>query len=369
MLKKDLWHEYTTILKHEETEARRYQQSRAKWLELGDRNTRFFHQTTLIKHRNNKIEALMDDSGVWVHEESAIQNLLVSYYQTLFASSGPRSSNLFTHHSYGHLSESDTGLLGNQVSYEEVRMALFSMANFKAPGPDGFHPLFKSKWDILDHSVVQFVKEVFSHPISISIVNQTLLTLNPKGVSPSKASDFHPIALCNVIYKIVTKVIANRIKCLLPKVISPNQNSFIAGRSTLDNSIILQEVIHSMNAMTGKKGMMIIKLDLEKAYDRMKWDLVEQSLNLLAFPPNLIVVIRACMNTVNMSINWCGRPTQNFSPSRGLRQGDPLYSYLFVIAMEKLSHLILDAVSAGSWKEETNENRERGTRDLPPYVC
>lgn len=141
-----------------------------------------------------------------------------------------------------------------------------------------------------------------------------------------------------MIYKIVTKFIANRIKDLLPRVNSLNQNSFISGRSTVDNSIILQEVVHSFNSMTGKKGFMVIKLELEKAYNRLEWDFVQESLDLMDIPQNMIDVIRACISSLSMSINWRGRPSQNFTPSRGLRQGDFLYPYHFVIAMEGLSH-------------------------------
>lgn len=124
----------------------------------------------------------------------------------------------------------------------------------------------------------------------------------------------------------------------------------IAGRSTIDNSIIIQEVVHSMSNMTGRKGMMIIKLDLEKAYDRMDWSFIEDSLSLLSIPPHLIAIIKACLASLSLSINWHGRASENFTPSCGIRQGDPLSTYLFVIAMERLSHAILDAVEAGDWK-------------------
>lgn len=113
--------------------------------------------------------------------------------------------------------------------------------------------------------------KLFQHPSALGDVNQTLLTLIPKVIDPSRAADFRPIALCNVICKIVTKALVNRIKCLLPHIISPNQSSFISGRNTIDNCIILQETVHSMSYMSGKQRFMIIKLDLAKAYDNMEW--------------------------------------------------------------------------------------------------
>lgn len=95
-------------------------------------------------------------------------------------------------------------------------------------------------------------------------VNNTLLTLVLKKNDPSCVSHFRPIALCNAIYKVVTKVIAQRLKQILPKVVSQFQNSFVPRRHTMDNAIILQEMAHSMNFTNGKKGYMILKLDLRK---------------------------------------------------------------------------------------------------------
>lgn len=319
---------------------------------MSRRNTHFFHQTKLIRRRGNKIDALLDDNGVWIHEENTIRSLLVCFYQRLYSTSGPRTQALATVSTYPPMSSDDLAMMSAQVSMEEVRKALFSMGNYKAPGPDGFHPLFfKAKWEILGPSIYNFVTDVFSNPALISMVNQTTLTLIPKakGNDPSHASDFRPIALCNVIYKIVTKVIANRIKGILPKLISLNQSSFISGRSTFDNSIVLQEIVHSLSYMTGKKGYMVVKLDLQKAYDKMEWSFVLQSMELLGIPPNLISIIQSCLSTINMCINWYGRHSNNFSTSCGLRQGDPLSPYLFVIALERLSHSISDAVNDGLW--------------------
>lgn len=159
------------------------------------------------------------------------------------------------------------------------------MGNYKAPGPDGLHPLFfKAKWDVVGISMYHFVQQVFDDPSKIGDINQTLLTLIPKVHDPSKPADFRPISLCNVVYKIVTKILANRIKSFLPYVISPNQSSFISERSTIDNAIILQEVVHSMNLMSGKKRFMVVKLDLAKAYDKMEWSFIKDALECLHFP-------------------------------------------------------------------------------------
>lgn len=162
-------------------------------------------------------------------------------------------------------------MIGAQVTMEEVHSALFSMESYKSPGPDGYSTccFLKAKWDVLGSSIFQFVNQVFHNPKTIDEANQTLLTLIPKVVDLARASNFQPIALCNVIYKVVMKVLAIHIKNVLPNVISNNQSSFIAGRNSIDNSIVLQETVHSMQFKTGRKHFMVVKLDLTKAYD--KW--------------------------------------------------------------------------------------------------
>ncbi|CAJ2654248.1 unnamed protein product [Trifolium pratense] len=192
--------------------------------------------------------------------------------------------------------------------------------------------------------------EVWVNPSLISSINNTLLVLIPKVDKPEFVSQFRPIALCNVVYKIITKVIVNRIKPLLDGIISPYQSSFIPGRTIHHYIIVAQEMVHSMARMKGNKMFMSIKIDLEKAYDRLNWNFVENCLIECKFPHNLINIIKHCISSPSFKILWNGDKTDMFTPSRGIRQGDPLSPYLFVICMERLSHIIADQVDAEYWK-------------------
>lgn len=159
----------------------------------------------------------------------------------------------------------------------------------------------------------------------IEQMKETLITFISKCDDPSRISHFRPIALCNVIYKAVTKVIAHRLKIILPKVVSAAQSSFVPGRHTTDNAIILQEMVHSLNYMKGRKGYMVIKLDLEKAYDRIEWSFIKHTLELLNIPSWMISGVQECISSSSMCINWNGDVGTSFSHSRGLRQGDPIW--------------------------------------------
>ena len=202
----------------------------------------------------------------------------------------------------------------------------------------------------MSDSLFRYVKQVWVNSSLISSINNTLLVLIPKVDRPEFASQFRPTTLCNVIYKIIIKVIVNRVKPMLDGIISPHQSSFILGRTIHHNIIVAQEMVHSMAKMKGKKMFMSIKIDLEKAYDRLNWNFAKKFPNDCKFPPNLINIIHHCITSPSFKILWNEDKADTFTLTRGIRQGDPLSPYLFVICMDRLSHIIADQVEAHYWK-------------------
>lgn len=136
-------------------------------------------------------------------------------------------------------------------------------------------------------------------------------------------------------------------------IIAPTQCGFIPGRSGANNIIVAQELLHKMRNVSGDKGFMAIKLDLEKAYDHLSWNFIVDSLQDLRLSNHFMNLIWHCIFSVTMDILWNGEGTCDFSPTRGICQGDHMLPYLFVICMERLSHLIQWAVSQGLWKPIT----------------
>lgn len=133
----------------------------------------------------------------------------------------------------------------------------------------------------------------------------------------------------------------------MKKLVAPTQCSFVPGGHSSDNIIIVQEVIHSMKRRKGLKGFMAIKVDPEKAYDRLSWDFVRDSLSDIGIPPIMIDIIWQCISSPTMSVLWNGERTDGFQPMRGIRQGDPISPYIFVLCVEHLSQLITHAVDQG----------------------
>ena len=142
------------------------------------------------------------------------------------------------------------------------------------------------------------------------------------------------------MYEVVSKIIMGRIKPLISKLISPVQMAFVPGRKGIDNVMIVQELFSTLDRKKGNEGYMSIKVDLEKAYDRLEWSFIHQVLIAFQFPQNLIKLIMSCITTSKVSILFNGGALEAFVPSRGIRQGDPISPYLFILCMEYLGHLI-----------------------------
>lgn len=181
-------------------------------------------------------------------------------------------------------------------------------------------------------------------------INKTYICLVLKIKNPEQITHYRPISLCNTIYKVITKIIVNKIRPYLDKIISPNQCSFISGRRAVDNAIIVQEAIHFFKKTKGSFGKMLLKIDLEKTFDRLEWSFIQQSLHILNFPTNLINLIMSCVSSSSISILINEKPTNYFLPSRGIRQGDLLSPYISIICMESLSRLINYAIQERHWQ-------------------
>ena len=138
----------------------------------------------------------------------------------------------------------------------------------------------------------------------------------------------------------VSKILVLRMKHLMPNLVSPSQTAFFAGKRGTDNVIVAQELLYAMERMKGRTGYMIIKIDLEKAYDRLEWGFLRNMLSSLNFCMDTVELILSCISTTSVSFLFNGEQLGEFQPSRGLRQGDPLSPYIFILCMEFLSSLI-----------------------------
>lgn len=165
---------------------------------------------------------------------------------------------------------------------------------------------------------------------------------------PEFLTDMRPIALCNVLYKIVAKMLANRMKLVLDSVISESQSAFVPGRVITDNILISTEIVHYLKRKKqGKTGIAALKIDMSKAYDCIEWLFLKSMMLRMSFDEGWVTLIMMCVSTVSYKVCRNGEEVGPIVPSRGLRQGDPLSPYLFIICAEGLSSLIRNRERAG----------------------
>lgn len=192
--------------------------------------------------------------------------------------------------------------------------------------------------------MTEAVRSFLKSDEKIKQVNCTHVALIPKVKTPQHMAQLRPISLCNVIYKIGSKVLANRLKPLLHHFISPYQSAFVPGRLISDNSLMAFEIAHFLKRRKdGKVGYGALKLDMSKAYDRVEWSFHEAAMLRLGFSPIWVSWIMRCVRTVSYSFMLNGEPRGTIFPSRGLLQGDAISPYLFLICAEVLSRLISEA--------------------------
>ncbi|CAN0877256.1 LINE-1 retrotransposable element ORF2 protein [Linum grandiflorum] len=325
------------------------QKSKQQWTLEGDRNTKFFHTSTLRRRAFNRIKSLKDNQGVWIWNQAELMDLARGYFIQLFQRSmGPR--NVLHELNQRTRLNAQRATLSRELQPAEILAAIKAMGPLKSPGKDGFHPLFFQKcWDTVGPDLVNFVVACFRNPSLIPSINETIVVLIPKIDKPVDMTQFRPISLCSVVYKALTKCLANRIRSHMAQLIGPNETSFVPGRQISENIIILQEVVHTLRLKKGKRGAFVIKLDLSKAFDRLEWSFVEDTLRRANLPNKFIEIAMACISTPSTQIQWNGGLSAPFQPGRGLRQGCPLSPYLFTLCVERLSNLIMEKISEGTW--------------------
>ncbi|XP_074265807.1 uncharacterized protein LOC141588255 [Silene latifolia] len=335
------------------------QRAKLKWMIEGDTCTKYFFNWVKGRAGRNFILGIKNGNGNWIYEPDLVGEIFYESFYNLYnppcTDNGPVRENLMEEVLMGinkTVHGDDCDVLSRPFTAQEVRTAVFQMGALKSPGPDGVPAIFYQKcWYFIKKDVTRAVLSVLNSGMVLKELNRTFITLIPKCDNPETVGDYRPISLCNVFMRIVSKCITNRMAIVMGYLVGDFQNAFIPGRQISDNIILANEALHKINLhKKGKSGRYAFKADMSKAYDRVRWDFLRAVLYKFGVPKILILLIMNCVTTVSYQVLFNGAPLRLFQPHCGLRQGDPLSPYLFVLCMEVLSCNVLKAQQRGLLK-------------------
>ena len=317
--------------------------SRVQWTEEGERSTKFFFGLEKSNGKKKSISKLISpDNGV-LYDQQDISNHVVDFYQTLYRSTNPSSQSIdnYLHNThFNTLDNSQSETLDDVFSITEIDVVVGTLKNNKSPGWDGLtSEFYKEFWDILRPILFKSFLESIDMDCMSPSQRIGIITLLPKPKTPMELAyikNWRPITLLNVDYKIFTHVIKNRILKALPSIISNVQSGFQAGKSTIDNLILMSLTLEYFHNNPEEEGM-LLQVDFEKAFDTVEHNFLFKTMEKLGFGNYIIKLVKVaffgCMSYANIN-GYLSSPIYIF---RGLHQGSPLSPILFLLVAQVCS--------------------------------
>lgn len=320
------------------------QKAKARWITEGDENTRYFHGIVNSKSKVTKIHGLTIN-GSWSSDPAAILSEVHSHFSAKFFEKWPVRPKLISRN-FKTLAPFQSQSLERPFSMEEIKDAIWCCGGEKSPGPDGFtFKLFKHKWETMKLDIWNFVKHFEKTGHFAPGCNSAFITLIPKVSDPLSLDEFRPISLIGSLYKIIAKMLALRLKSVIDSVVDEVQSAYVNNRNILDGPLIVNEVFSW--AKRSKRKTFLFKVDFEKAFDSVNWNYLDSIMEQMQFGVTWRHWIRGCLSSSRASVLVNGTPSDEYPISKGVKQGDPLSPFLFILAMEGLNQAINNAKEKG----------------------
>lgn len=288
------------------------------------------------RRKTNWIKSIRQEDGSETHSLDHIQELFLQYYSRFDDNASPPPASLSLLPG-PRLSEEMASSLTPEITDDEIEVAVRNLPMGKAPGFDGLGASFyRNFWSIIKTEVCSAIKYCFISAFFPDSWKNTIICLTPKVEGPATVKDYRPISLCSFLYKICAKMLANRMARMLPSIIGWEQGAFIRGRSISDNILLAGEAHQTVLAAT----TLPVKIDMEKAFDRLSLHFLHGVLIDLGFPRVFANTLLALISNALISVLINGSLTKWIHLKTGVRQGCPLSPFLFITASENLSRLL-----------------------------
>ncbi|GKV48276.1 hypothetical protein SLEP1_g55098 [Rubroshorea leprosula] len=283
--------------------------------------------------------------GKVLKQVEEIKKGIMKYYASLFTDEGWKRPTL-EGLNFKSISEANRCMLTQPFTEDEVKLVVWSCDSSKAPGLDGFSfGLLKNEWEVIKVDVMKFLTDFHKNGRLVRGSNASFLVLIPKTENPQGIKEYRPISLIGCPYKILAKLLANRLSKVLSTIIGETQSAFIKGRQLLNGVMVTNEAIEGMRKKKSKG--FIFKIDFEKAYDNVSWSFLDYMMERMGFNKVWRGWISECLKSSIVSVLINGSATKEFAMSRGRRQGDPLAPFLFLITAKAINGLTSTAIAKG----------------------
>ena len=310
-------------------------------IEQGERCTSYFVKLERQKAKHKMITTLITDNETVITKHDDILNETAVFYKRLYTSerTDNSSQNFLLNKMTRTLSDSDRDECEGEITLDEVRSAIKTFTNDKSPGCDGLTAEFyQTFFGVIGSDLVDVINYAFENEKLTLSMRRGIIVLIWKGNEREYLKNWRPISLLNCDYKIITKILASRISDFIPKIIHPNQKCSVKGRSIHDGTSLIRDLIEYVNR--NNLPELIVSLDQTKAYDRVEWDVLFKVLEKFNFGPNFIKMIKTCYNNIQSAVKVNGFVSSFFDLSRGIRQGCPISTVLYILVAETLAEAV-----------------------------
>lgn len=339
------------------------QRSRCNWLANGDKNTRFFHAMASARLRKNMVLSIQEEGETITEPDRIMQVFANSVKQIL----GNSSQVTKFEAKAMYPTPNDLRHLAEPFTLEELDIAVRQLSNNKASGADGLpNEFLKLHWNDLKMQVLDMMGKFYDSTLNLQPYNEANIIMIPKKDPTVTTSDFRPISVINLIPKFISKVLSNRLRSVLPDLISTHQTAFVHGHQIAENFVTTRELLHHVSQV--QKPAVFAKVDFKKTFDTVEWEFLYTVMEARGFPSRWISWMRTIWSTSSYRVCLNGQASDSFIHKRGLRQGDPLSPMLFILAVDvfqrmvhvansnlqiSLTHRISEAITAFQYADDT----------------